>query len=132
MPDGAQLDLLDLLTAPPVSIEAVKIDTPPSFPSRSYWWDEAIAGSEAAMNVRIHVSEHWTGIVVEQINDPVLGRRILWHSGTVTRYPYTATCIPSRTIFMTAEGAQGIGLPLTMLDRGDGYVRYMIKGPTDV
>jgi hypothetical protein len=48
--------MLDLLTAPamsvsPTSIEVEKRETPPSLPSRSYWWDEAVAGSEAAEGV---------------------------------------------------------------------------------
>ena len=124
MPDGVQLDLLDWLA------KAEKQPTPEmnSLPSRSDWWGRLIAGSLAAANVRIHVSAHWTGTVVEQINDPVLGRRLLWHTGVITEYPFTASAKPSRTVYMTADGVGKIGLPVTVLDRGEGYVRYRIEG----
>lgn len=128
MPDGAQLDLLDWIAPQPDAIPAPTVAPTDALPSRSYWWDEAIADSQAAQNVRIHVSDLWTGVVVEQINDPVLGRRILWNKGNVTQYPFTATCPPSRTIFMTAEGVQKLGVPLSVLDRGEGYVRYILNG----
>ena len=125
MPDGAQLDLVDWLAATKPAAPAPA----PCLPSKSWEWDRRIAGCQAERTVTIHVSEQWTGVVLEQVNDPELGMMLLWHTGRITEYPHSASMATARVIHMTAEGVARLAkqMPVTEHDRGEGYVRYRIK-----
>lgn len=135
MPDGSQLDLF--MSIFPPSTEAQKIDMPAKLLSRSFEWDAMLARSQARRHIVIHVSRHWTGVVVEQFVDPALGRRMLWHTGAITEYPFTPGARPSRTIYMTAEQAASLHkkLPLVPVDRrhpaGQTWTRFRFAGPGD-
>jgi hypothetical protein len=109
MRDAAQLDLFAAFAFGASNVTA-KINTPPILPSRSGEWDRHIAGCAALARQRIHVSAHWTGIVLERLVDHDRGHWLLWSDGTFVEYgprPRLADK-PLRLIHMTAEGARSL------------------------
>jgi hypothetical protein len=68
----------------------------------------------------------WLQVVLEQFVDPALGRRILWNTGTITRYPAAPHERPTHTVYLTADAATAMHarMPLVALDRGATYARF--------
>jgi hypothetical protein len=106
----------------------------PALPSRSWQWDLMLARLPESARLVIHVSLLWTQVVIEQLVCPVMGRRMLWHTGNITRYPAAPGTAPYRVVYLTADAAQGLHrqMPLIEIERDETYVRFRPAGPGEV
>ncbi|MEJ0017477.1 MAG: hypothetical protein WDN25_13120 [Acetobacteraceae bacterium] len=123
---------LDLFAAASTVVE--KIDMASALPSPSWQWDLLLTRLPHDAPVLVHISRAWVQVVVEQLHDPQLGRRILWRTGNITRYPASAGLRSYRVIYMTADGARDLHrrMPLIDAERGETYVRLRVARAGEV
>jgi hypothetical protein len=134
-----------LFDAPPaaqanaVHAPAPAPSTPPAarrFPSlvdirgeRTKEWEYRVTSHGFKPKPRIMVSRDWTGVVVEDLSHPQLGRQLLYRDGLITEIARDSAHY--LTIFMTAENARALHIfwPLVPLSVGNGGALFRLAEP---
>ena len=100
---------MDLFAAPPRGVKPNGIMLPPGpppmpLPKRTPAWEKLLASSEAASAVTVLVSTLYTGVCLEVLSDPALGRRWLDSAGEIREFPPDSA--PGRTVYATPDDAR--------------------------
>ena len=101
-----QLDLFAAQPRPvrPDGVMLAPVPPPMPLPKRTPEWEAMLLGSDAAGNVVVLVSTLFTGVCLEVLSDPVLGRRWLHRDGSVGEFP--ADSAHGRTVHATPDEAR--------------------------
>lgn len=129
-----QLDLFAPRATPPAPpvVAAPPFGPASLLPARPIPWQRLLAQA-ACPEVTVMAVANWTGVVVETLSDPALGRRFLHRDGLITEAaPDPGYC--GRTVFLTPAQAAELHrrAPLVCLNAGGTHsVRLRFAGPDD-
>ncbi len=121
------MDLFDFSTAIPAPKRAAAPPSDPgalsSLPVRPIAWQRLLARAPAA-RVLLFVSQDWTGVCLEVLSDPQLGRRWLHQDGGIHEFPPSGAY--GRTIYLREEQIAPIAAKGVLMPRGPGGTKAVL------